>query len=261
MSYRNPFTGEPCWPPLVHSLPRHTDGMRLQVCAAADFKSYFFGKPQIASDWPIGTDGPLALLASIDFSSIPRHVDNMPTQGWLSVFCDLENPNDCCVRYSALGTQFIDSPVPAATRAAKPIAFYDNLFVKPNSKGALHSLGGTPHWLQYDEFSIAHFCSGQYLSDPASVAALEEAGLKPESVQDIDPRQLSQIVGALETAKISPARFRPGLAEWQLLLQIDSSDEQLELDWWDGGILYVLIPTASLKNHQFEHAWCATQSY
>jgi uncharacterized protein YwqG len=56
------------------------------------------------------------------------------------------------------------------------------------------------------------------------------------------------------------AELRPGAAEWQLLLQVDS-DPDAQMMWGDGGRLYFWMTEDAIRRRDWESAWMVLQCY
>jgi uncharacterized protein YwqG len=57
------------------------------------------------------------------------------------------------------------------------------------------------------------------------------------------------------------AALEKGAADWQLLLQIDSDEENAGMMWGDSGRIYFWIRKADLKKRAFENVWMVLQCY
>ncbi len=57
------------------------------------------------------------------------------------------------------------------------------------------------------------------------------------------------------------AELEKGASNWQLLLQIDSDEENAGMMWGDGGRLYFWIRNDDLKKRDFENVWIVLQCY
>ena len=57
------------------------------------------------------------------------------------------------------------------------------------------------------------------------------------------------------------AELEPGAADWRLLLQIDSNEDECNMMWGDSGRLYVWIRQADLQARRFERCWLILQCY
>ncbi|MEX1098235.1 MAG: DUF1963 domain-containing protein [Planctomycetales bacterium] len=271
--YKNIFTGEPAQT-LNYGIflpPRTTthDGVRIEVGQAEGMQSHFFGVPRFTGDWPIGPNGPLTSLLSLRFDDVPEAPPNMPASGWLNVFYDFKQRdwgNSIAINRHWLVSMTQEStprhsePPADAIREQIPIHFSEDMGVPGDRNSPFHTLGGNPLWIQTDERVTAHLMSGQYMKDQATLSAMAEAGVRPETFMEPDLDALLAACRALDHHRIAPERFHPGVAEWQLLLQIDS-DERLDLEWGDAGRIYVLIPTGSLKARRFEDCWVVMQCY
>ena len=55
-------------------------------------------------------------------------------------------------------------------------------------------------------------------------------------------------------------KLEPNAKNWQLLLQIDSNEEN-EMMWGDGGRLYFWIKKDDLLNKNFDKTWFSLQCY
>ncbi|MFN9848749.1 MAG: DUF1963 domain-containing protein, partial [Alphaproteobacteria bacterium] len=57
-----------------------------------------------------------------------------------------------------------------------------------------------------------------------------------------------------------PETIRVAARQWRLLLHIDS-DPALNMNWWDGGRLYVFIRTRDARRGDFSKIVTITQTY
>ena len=66
--------------------------------------------------------------------------------------------------------------------------------------------------------------------------------------------------GAADEDASVPA-LRPGTADWRLLLQIASRNDDSGMMWGDGGNLYVWIRRLDLAARDFSKVWVVLQCY
>ena len=56
-------------------------------------------------------------------------------------------------------------------------------------------------------------------------------------------------------------KLEKGAADWQLLLQIDSDEENTGMMWGGGGRLYFWIRKDDLKKRAFANVWMVLECY
>ena len=268
----NPFTGEKTYFTDVSALSppssaAATPRCRITIDSTEAAESHFFGVPRLDGDWPIGANGPLDCLLNIKCSDLPTQSSGLPNDGWLTVFYDLEESDwggssdshrHWHLKWSSEDAKEATVPSDLNLNAAVPVVF--DVEGTASGDGPEHSIWGTADWIQGDERPMVHFRSGYFLRHAPTVAALQEAGVAPESLRTDDRNQFQEAILKLDRSSVAPERFHEGVQQWQLLLQIDTDDD-LDLMWGDVGKLYVLIPSESLRDRRFGDSWIVLQCH
>lgn len=270
----NPFTREPFEFFDVGQLipePALGKGVGLEPFVGTGGRSRFRGSALIApgTKWPEGPNGPLTFLLALDFAEVDALIarsEDLPTSGILNVFYDTTGADWSS---STAGPQHwrllyepgdvVECPPPVASAHAVPFRMKPCVEGPPDGHPR-HQLAGNPRWIQVDHRPWLHFVSGQYRTDRLAIAALDRAGVPHDALATSDRKDLLSAARALDAAAVDRATFSPGVADWKLLLQIDS-DESLSFCWGDVGTLYVLIRTGSLRARRFDEAWLCMQCY
>jgi hypothetical protein len=245
-------------------------GFRLKL-AAARGRSHFLGSPLLApgAHWPHGPNGPLTFLTCLDFADVQAdaaHSLNLPDSGVLNVFYDAQAVDwsfypDGPLHWKLIYETGDVGPLNSSGESTPgvPFTLVENA-ASQSDQQPRHQLAGEPFWIQGDQRPWLHFASGKYREDPNVIEALRRANLEPEALMTPD-HQIRLAAGrALDAANVPPDVFKPGVEQWQLLLQIDS-DEALSFCWGDVGTLYVMLPKQSLAARRFDDAWICMQCH
>jgi uncharacterized protein YwqG len=89
----------------------------------------------------------------------------------------------------------------------------------------------------------------------------------PSPIQDDDMEQEAQLAShgvycgdERLTTDTRVASLTPGAVNWRLLLQFDTDDD-LDLMWGDGGLLYFWVEADAARNARFENSWVILQCH
>lgn len=243
------------------------------------------GQPDLpaAFDWPVYRGRRLDFVLQVDLREVaplgPR--DRLPSAGVLSFFYDLEeqpwgfDPEDVgawAVRYFpptvALTRQAPDQPDRETFEAA--IRFW--------AAASLPSYGSRAGFLL--ETELKEEAGGEDLGDalaelgvalfgasaPAPDPPCHRIGGHSANIQGDMQLEAQLVMHRLycgdETGYEDPraAELEPTCEDWELLLQLDSDDEA-DLMWGDGGMLYFWIRRQDLARQDFSQVWMALQCF
>lgn len=224
------------------------------------------GKPNLPSQtpWPTGDLGPRIFVAQIDLAAFQPHVqlDWLPSEGRLYAFFDDERngcPDVVRILYA------LEPPGPPAEPpqpAPDKWRFEERRvgFMKFNSVPSLD-------WLEVDYATL-----GDHAEDEAG-GTFEDCDLGEEIEHRIGgyPAEIQGGQMAIECEYMRrgltrdynddvPDAIRRAAREWRLLLQIDS-DPALNMNWWDGGRLYVFVRARDALRGDFSKTVTITQTH
>jgi uncharacterized protein YwqG len=217
------------------------------------------GDPELpeTAAWPAGAR---SFLAQIDLATFRQHAgpDWLPTNGRLYAFCD-ETRYGWVDLVTVLYCQ--DPPGPPRLLTATARRFHERrvAFVP------MRSIPSTD-WLGVD-------LSGLNDNDLDGLAGLHDEpfgdeiqhriGGYPSEIQggqmQIECELARRGIQANRETKITPA-IRRAANHWRLLLQIDS-DPALEMNWGDGGRLYLFVREGDARRGDFSKTVALAQTY
>jgi uncharacterized protein YwqG len=234
------------------------------------------GLPDVASDfvWPLYDGRLLSFLAQINCAEVAQHDPEriFPNSGLLHFFYDIETqpwgftPND---KGSGIVTYTPNSPL---VQAEAPVNFSPQLVLPMKSVGFKTILTlPSPVKAVYDLLSNAN-------EDHLAYINLHDDYIKEVFGQQPQHQLLgnsSNIQGEMElecqlvsnglnygdpSVYDSPQaeQFKPGAADWRLLLQFDS-DNDLNVMWGDCGMVYFWIREQDLQQSNFSRMWTILQ--
>ena len=229
------------------------------------------GRPNLPKDvrWPLWEEQPLSFVAQLDLGALPslRGLP-LPRSGSLFFFYDADNspwgfdPKDRgCARVIYSRNPLAGNPLRAPHRdldeevrfrsaalAATPEVALPNancsvfrelgatekelrayLELTDPLRGPIHRIGGHPDEIQGDVLLEAQLASnGVYCGSTRGYVQGRKTGLAA------------------------------GVADWRLLLQVDS-ENRIGMDWGDSGRIYFLIREDDLRHRDFDHVWLILQ--
>lgn len=231
------------------------------------------GRPDLPAGcrWPTGANGPLSFVAQInlvDATAVLPTDAGLPRDGLLSFFYD-------AVTQTAWGFDPSDREAwavhyTAADETVKPRAFPSDL----PEEGRFSPIGLTAiaeltfpagKSFEVEQIGIANWWStyGRVLGNgEGSISRLLG---NPDPVQG-DMQRECQLAsngiycgGGNYTAKSEAQELLPGSADWRLLLQVDSFEEETGMMWGDVGRLYYWVTEHDLRSHEWSNAWMILQ--
>lgn len=222
-------------------------------------RSRLGGQPDlpVGVEWPVGPRGPMGFLAQVDLAEVKRcgGPEWLPDQGLLSVFHDDDYGMAGQARVLHLLPETSPATPPVALKKAwrypeRPVKFelfrsvpsldwldlsltdedaFDDLGIRPFPRGPEHRLGGYPTEIQNEQMAVSCEYYGR--------------GMSPYD-QKTPPS--AELIAAA--------------ASWRLLFQIDS-DEDLDTNWGDGGMLYVFVREEDARAGDFSKTVTLSQTY
>ncbi len=223
------------------------------------------GAPELPEGlaWPIGERSPRVFLAQIDLAAFRAHVDIdwLPSEGRLYFFFDDER-NGFADVVRVLDS--LDPPGPPANRPGEPPTrwrFNERRvgFMPFDSEPSLDWLGVNYAVLPKDWDVEAGPLFGDDLGDEID----HHIGGYPGEIQGGEMAiECEYMRRGLERDYDDevPDAIRRAAREWRLLLQIDS-DPALNMNWWDGGRLYVFIRAKDAARGDFSKTVTITQTH
>jgi uncharacterized protein YwqG len=221
-------------------------------------------------EWPTWNGKPLAFLLQLKFSEINKggYLPHLPMSGLLYVFYDEEqstwgfDPKD---KGSWRLLFFDETDALKARRYPKDLGTrYKQKYIEAKQIDTYPPVGVdlTDTLLDCDEDKEEYheFRDGVYEEMPQ-----HHLGGHPDPVQDADMDLECQLVSNglycgdesgydNEQAKV----WAENRTDWTLLLQIDSDDDT-EMMWGDGGMLYFWIKKGDLAARKFDDVWMILQ--
>lgn len=234
------------------------------------------GQPVVMdSAWPVGPQGPLNFLASIDLQAMVG-VENdleLPETGYLNFFYDVEaQPWGADLDERACWHVQYCPDLDGPTTAAPPgtTEFRSRLLTAlpcvtiPNSEKSVLQAQGAQS--TRDRFWSGDLLKGMPGLDWGRLDIRNQIGGWPTLLQDslwyvceagfrgIEP------FGPEATSLRRTPEFRDSLGEWQLLLQLDSDEEGTGWHWGLSGTIYFAIRRDDLANLRFDQVWLQLHS-
>ena len=243
--------------------------VRLIKSGRAGTRSKLGGSPSLPPgvEWPSWKGTPLAFLAQIDLSELPRPIpmDDWPSDGILYFFYHPEqetwgfDPDDRG-SWRVLYSPSQASPPPRAL-GLDPAFPEHFLRLEP-----IRSLPATERLdLPSEEISDEAFdCAEELKKAPFDGEPQHQMGGYPNPVQSDSMELESQLAsngvycGGPGQDDPRVADLESGAGEWKLLLQIDT-DEVADMMWGDSGMIYFWIRASDLKNKDFSNVWMILQ--
>lgn len=243
------------------------------------------GDPALPSveDWPRKADGqPLDFLVQINFAEVAKvlKLEGFPEDGLCLFFYDVVeqpqicsdlDPSDFRVLYYPAGTALVQVPSLSQDRPFRgdsgvrkgslnecslklaAVTTYPDLW-----SVAFQELVKKCNWTEeevtkYEEFhmnTVLQFCDGD---STLHTIAGHAAYLQVDVVFEAETKRVNFDVDT-EGTEAEETRVHPGMADWELLLQLDS-DQKGGIDWGDCGRLYFLILKGDLAAKRFDRVF------
>lgn len=224
------------------------------------------GEPELPPGlaWPAGQKASRAFLAQIDLSEVraAEGPDWLPADGRLYAFYDDERPGfaDLVQILHSLDVAGDSAPVPADVSPKLRFPERRVEFLRLRSIPSLD-------WLGVDVGDLDDDVDLDELADLPNEAFGDELqhriGGYPSEIQDeqmaLSCERLRRGLDPHDGEEPTPAVLRASKA-WRLLLQIDS-DPALNMNWGDGGMLYVFIREQDARAGDFSKTVTLFQCY
>ena len=222
------------------------------------------GLPELppGQPWPEGDRDPPAFVAQIDIEAFRKHGDFewLPESGRLYLFFDDDRNGaaDCGKLIYALDQPEPEAPAPSGLPKNRRFLERRVGFMRFTSLPSLDWLGddwpgADMDWEGFDLMKDADF--GDEIE--------HRIGGYPGEIQDgqmgIECEYLWRGL-TRDYREPVPDTLRIAARQWRLLLQIDS-DAALNMNWWDGGRLYVFIRARDAKRGDFSKTVTVTQTH
>ncbi|NML64324.1 DUF1963 domain-containing protein [Hymenobacter sp. RP-2-7] len=250
--------------------------------------SHLGGLPDlpVAAPWPTWQGRSLSFLAQLNLAELAAFpaAAPLPPAGVLSFFYDaLEQPwgydpadrGRAVVLYHPVGTELAPRPQPADLTTDEyeaftvvPLTFAPELTLpdlREQDLGIAEEELSEQQWDAY--WDIQHrYADGasRVLGHPDTIqgtmrdqCALVMQGLNTGSAE---AQQATQQALGISDAQAATWKEQ-ALTEWELLLQLDSYEDEAGMMWGDSGRLYFWIPRTALSAHDFSQVWQVLQCY
>ncbi|WP_298047407.1 YwqG family protein [uncultured Cardiobacterium sp.] len=222
-------------------------------------------------DWPYNGKTPLSFIAQINFAdSKPHdHDDRLPASGILYLFYDCEAENWGFDPKDKSGFKVLYYDGDPAALQPRPAPNSDYTF--PAASLNFASRTEIPNWSSWlvrdynwtDEESDAWWEYWETWNEDIRHKLLGHS----DNIQG-DMELECQLVSHGEYCGDSDAyesergkALAPGAADWILLLQIDSDEDNCNMMWGDSGRLYLWIRKDDLAARTFDKSWLVLQCY
>lgn len=243
--------------------------LRLVKTEPGGTRSKMGGSPSLPKgmEWPSWKGTSLAFLAQIDLSELPRPIpmEDWPSDGTLYFFYHPEqetwgfDPNDrgsWRVLYSPGPT----SQTLVVLKSESVFPEFALRFEPLHSLPDILRLGLSPEEAPDEVLDRAD----ELKLLPFDGAPQHQIGGYPNAVQNDDMELECQLAsngvycGGDRGDQPRAAELESGVADWKLLLQIDT-DEEADMMWGDEGMLYFWIREQDLKKRDFSNVWMVLQ--
>lgn len=241
-------------------------------------RSHLWGCPDLPSDvpWPTHPDGrPLVFIAQINLAEMPLEVVDgvLPTDGWLHLFYDVEeqpwgfDPADrggWALLYTPAGTTLTPRQPPGGNDSG--------IGERPVTLGARVEQTVVPPFTVDADRILTEQENHRYadaLEDHVEAAWDERIHRllgHPDLIQG-DIQLESQLAahgiyvgGADHLADPRATALAAGAADWRVLLQVDSDDDN-GVYFGDSGRIYLMIREQDLAAARWDDTWLVLQCY
>lgn len=237
-------------------------------------RSKFGGLPDLPPDmdWPQDGGRAMALVAQINFAEVQASAPtaDLPADGLLWLFYEIErsvwgyDPADAsgfAVRYAELAPTDLQ-------RRPRP----DNLPEAGDFSAATLRFTPTVNVPDYPSELVDYEMDGDENDrlwgwreeTDATINKLLGHSDNVQNPQELECQLVSHGLYCGDASGYEDPRraeLEPGVADWRLLLQIDSNEDACDMMWGDCGRLYVWIRDADLQARRFDRCWLILQCY
>lgn len=238
-------------------------------------RSKLGGMPDLPKgfNWPQWKNKPLAFVAQIDLGEVP-HVDGLlelPASGMLYFFYDQERSTWGFDPKDVGSWRVMHVPKSALLTRAKPPAGLSADSIFAEKRLAPRVIKSYPSLERVDRFrgvvpDAAYDALDARLAEIYGAQPRHQIGGYPVAVQNDDMEREAQMTSkGINLAKADERdprihKLSPGVANWRLLLQLDTDDEA-GMMWGDMGKLYFWIESDALAKGDFSRVWMVLQCY
>ena len=230
----------------------------------------------VATEWPRWKDTPLAFIAQLKMVDVTKHdlTGALPQSGLLSFFYDARqetwgfDPDD----RGSWQVLFFEDDQPVLRRTQPPDDLPEESRFKP-CKLAFSTELTVPPWesLYVEGLTLTEQETDSYLDLIQRIGGEDDLIHRllghPDPIQGDMQLECQLTFHGLYTGNATGyedprrAELEKGAIDWQLLLQIDSDEENAGMIWGDVGRLYFWIRRDDLKKRAFENVWMVLQCY
>ena len=236
------------------------------------------GAPDLpeATEWPRWKGAPLAFIAQLNMVDVAKYdlTGGLPQSGLLSFFYDARqetwgfDPND----RGSWQVLFFEGGQPVLRRTQPPADLPKESRFK-QCKLAFSTELTLPPWesLNVEALDLTEKETDNYIEllerTSGEDGPIHRLLGHPEPIQNEMQLECQLTFHGLYTGNATsyqdPRRreLEKGATVWQLLLQIDSDEENAGMMWGDGGRLYFWIRKDDLKKRAFGNVWMVLQCY
>lgn len=233
----------------------------LLVRAAGPGRSRLGGEPDlpVGVEWPVGSRGPMGFLVQVNLAEVRTHggPDWLPGDGLLSAFHDDDYGTAGQVRVLHL---------PAETSPAIPPLTLPKTWRYPKRPIGFTLFQSRPSldWLDVSLIDDDEDMFGDEDPRPFPEGPEHRLGGYPSEIQDeqmaVSCEYYRRGVFPYDQKASPTAELVAAAASWRLLFQIDS-DADLNMNWGDGGMLYVFIREEDARAGDFSKTVTLSQTY
>lgn len=230
------------------------------------------GAPDLPPDtaWPRHEGAPLSFIAQLDLAglraSLGRDADllaDLPPTGLLSFFALVDDSTGYGLVHEDRGSYRVLHHDTTTVPVPLPAELEQEARLKPLAVAAMADWTPAPYESAVVEEILGAAEDDGGLDDDVDVADYLEAMGDDEDL-DLPPRHRflgnpDQIQGDLGWEAADEAGGDPG--DWRLLLQVDSDEDSLGVDWGDVGRLYWLIREDDLRAQHWDRVQLIGQCY
>jgi uncharacterized protein YwqG len=259
--------------PSIRIRTERADDQRLEVGI-----SKMGGAPDLpeTTEWPRWKGAPLAFIAQLKMADVAKYdlTGSLPHSGLLSLFYHAQqetwgfDPND----RGSWRVLFFDDDQPKLRRVRLPTDLPKEGRFKP-CKLAFSTELTLPPWesLYLERLGLTQQETDAYVDLLQRISGEDEFIHRllghPDPIQGDMQLECQLTFHGLYTGNAAGyedqrrKELEKGATDWQLLLQIDSDEDNAGMMWGDAGRLYFWIRRDDLKKRAFENVWLVLQCY